>query len=114
MRGCHNAISITLMIAFIILFLMAWNTNEPTPLELWIALFTHMFYLFSIMAIRLGELSFVSPFTYTSIIIAIVLGMLIWNDKPEWTMLTGAGLIMVSGIAIFQRERRRQRPATAS
>jgi len=67
------------------------------------------FYFFYIVAIRMGELSFVSPFTYTSIVIAIVLGMLIWKDKLEWTMLFGASLIIISGVVIFQRERRGHR-----
>ncbi|MCP4389599.1 MAG: DMT family transporter [Gammaproteobacteria bacterium] len=69
-------------------------------------------YLFLIIGSRLGELSFISPFKYVSIIIAIVYGYLIWGDQPTLTMLAGAAIIVVSGIILVSTEKRRNRVAS--
>ena len=68
-------------------------------------------YLFFIMGSRLGELSFIGPFKYVSIIIAIIYGYLIWGDKPTTTMLAGAAIIVFSGIILVSSEKRRSRAA---
>jgi drug/metabolite transporter (DMT)-like permease len=68
-------------------------------------------YLFLIMGSRLGELSFISPFKYISIIIAIIYGYLIWGDQPTLSMLAGAITIVLSGIILVSTERRRNRNA---
>jgi len=69
-------------------------------------------YLFLIIGSRLGELSFISPFKYISIIIAIVYGYLIWGDKPSLSMLAGALVIVISGIILVSTEKRRSRAAS--
>ena len=69
-------------------------------------------YLFLIIGSRLGELSFISPFKYISIIIAIVYGYLIWGDKPTLTMIAGAAIIVVSGIILVSTEKKRNRVAS--
>ena len=69
-------------------------------------------YLFLIIGSRLGELSFISPFKYVSIIIAIIYGYLIWDDAPTLTMLAGAGVIVFSGIYLFSAERKRSQAVT--
>jgi len=69
-------------------------------------------YLFLIMGSRLGELSFISPFKYISIIIAIIYGYLIWGDQPTLTMLAGAIIIVLSGIILVSTEKRRNRIKT--
>ena len=66
-------------------------------------------YLFLIIGSRIGELSFISPFKYISILIAIIYGYLIWGDKPTLTMLAGASVIVVSGIMLLHTEKRRNR-----
>jgi drug/metabolite transporter (DMT)-like permease len=69
-------------------------------------------YLFLIMGSRLGELSFISPFKYISIIIAIIYGYLIWGDQPTLSMLAGAIIIVLSGIILVSTEKRRNRAAS--
>jgi len=69
-------------------------------------------YLFLIIGSRLGELSFISPFKYISIIIAIGYGYLIWGDQPTLTMLAGAIVIVLSGIILISTEKRRNRAAS--
>ena len=68
-------------------------------------------YLCLIIGSRLGELSFIGPFKYVSIIIAIVYGYLIWDEKPTLTMLAGAAVIVISGIILLSSEKRRARAA---
>jgi drug/metabolite transporter (DMT)-like permease len=69
-------------------------------------------YLFLIIGSRLGELSFISPFKYISIIIAMLYGYLIWGDQPTLEMLAGATTIVVSGIILVTTEKRRNRVAS--
>lgn len=66
-------------------------------------------YLFSIKAMRVGEIAFVSPFRYTILIWAIVLGILVFGDIPDgWTLL-GAGIVVATGVYTFYRERKLRR-----
>jgi drug/metabolite transporter (DMT)-like permease len=68
-------------------------------------------YLFLIIGSRLGELSFIGPFKYVSILIAIIYGYLIWGDEPTLAMLAGASIIVISGIILVSTEKRRNRNA---
>jgi drug/metabolite transporter (DMT)-like permease len=68
-------------------------------------------YLFLIIGSRLGELSFIGPFKYVSILIAITYGYLIWGDQPTLAMLAGASIIVISGIILVSTEKRRNRSA---
>jgi drug/metabolite transporter (DMT)-like permease len=68
-------------------------------------------YLFLIIGSRLGELSFIGPFKYVSIIIAIIYGYLIWGEQPTLSMLAGAAVIVFSGIILLSTEKRRARAA---
>ena len=66
-------------------------------------------YLFLIIGSRLGELSFISPFKYVSILLALLYGYLIWEETPTLTMLAGASIIVISGIILLSSEKRRAR-----
>ena len=68
-------------------------------------------YLGQVIGSRLGELSFIGPFKYVSIIIALVYGYLIWGDQPTLSMLAGAAVIVFSGILLLSTEKRRARAA---
>jgi drug/metabolite transporter (DMT)-like permease len=71
-------------------------------------------YLCLIIGSRLGELSFIGPFKYVSILLAILYGYLIWDETPTLTMLAGAAIIVVSGVILLSSEKRRARIATLS
>ena len=68
-------------------------------------------YLCLIIGSRLGELSFIGPFKYVSILLAILYGYLIWDETPTLTMLAGAAIIVISGIILLSSENRRARKA---
>ncbi|MZR30175.1 EamA family transporter [Sneathiella sp. DP05] len=69
------------------------------------ALFIIFGYLFSVMAMRIGDISFSSPFRYTILIWAIIIGIVVFGDIPDnWTIM-GSLIIVGSGVYTFYRER---------
>ena len=66
-------------------------------------------YLFIISAMRAGDIGFIAPFRYASLIWALGLGFLVFGDIPDRDTLTGAALVIVSGTYSFYRERVRAR-----
>jgi drug/metabolite transporter (DMT)-like permease len=64
-------------------------------------------YLFSVMAVRVGDISFVSPFRYTAMIWAITLGFLLFGDLPDLPTIIGTLIIVLAGLYSLHRERKR-------
>ncbi len=69
-----------------------------------------------IMALRVGDISAVAPFRYSALLWALLLGYLVFGDVPDALMVTGASIIVLSGLYAFYRERIRNRlqPVAAS
>jgi len=63
-----------------------------------------MGYMLLIYAIRTAEVSVVMPFRYSRIIFLLVLGTLVFDEKPGVLMLVGASLIIGSGVYMMWRE----------
>ena len=63
-------------------------------------------YLLLIAALRVGELSVVMPFRYSRVIFLLLLGVLVFEERPSASMLIGAALIIVSGVYMMWREQR--------
>jgi drug/metabolite transporter (DMT)-like permease len=66
-----------------------------------------------IMALRTGDISAVAPFRYSALLWAMLLGYLVFGDIPDALMVTGASIIVLSGLYAFYRERKRDRPVAA-
>ena len=61
-------------------------------------------YLCAIKVMRVGEISVVAPFRYTSLLFAILLGWMLFGSLPDrWTLLGGA-ITVASGLFILQRQ----------
>jgi drug/metabolite transporter (DMT)-like permease len=74
-------------------------------------LFLIVGYLTSVMAMRHGDIGLVAPFRYTSLLWAIVLGLLVFGDWPDgWTLL-GAAIVVGAGLFTLWRERQLRRRA---
>ena len=57
-----------------------------------------------IESFRLGAVGLVGPFKYTSLVWAVLLGLLVWGDLPDpWTWV-GSALVVGSGLYIWRRE----------
>ncbi|WP_425101642.1 DMT family transporter [Tropicibacter sp. S64] len=63
-------------------------------------------YSFSIMAMRVGEVGFVAPFRYTSLVLALILGYVIFGELPKPVALFGAAVIVGTGFYTLWRETR--------
>ena len=62
-------------------------------------------YLMS-QAYRIAQASIVAPFEYTSLPIALLIGLLVWGDWPDATSFIGCGFIVLGGliIALFDKQ----------
>ncbi|MEM8951160.1 MAG: DMT family transporter [Pseudomonadota bacterium] len=70
------------------------------------AVFVLIGYLFGVMTMRVGDIGFISPFRYSVLIWAMILGYLVFGDVPDTLTLVGSGIVVLTGIYAFQRERR--------
>ncbi|MCX7559577.1 DMT family transporter [Sulfitobacter sp. F26204] len=71
------------------------------------ALIVGLFAYYGIVAaMRLGEVSFVTPFRYSRLIFALVIGVGFFGESPDALTLAGAVIIVASGIYTVWRERR--------
>lgn len=69
------------------------------------AVFVLMAYLCSVMVMRVGEVGFVAPFRYSSLIWALALGWLVFGDWPDAVTMLGAALVVGTGLFTLFRER---------
>lgn len=58
----------------------------------------------TITALRLGDAALVTPFRYTSLVWAAVLGYLVWDHIPDQYTVLGAAIIVAAGIYLVIRE----------
>lgn len=70
-------------------------------------------YMAAVGAMRVGEVGFVAPFRYTSLVWAIVLGWLVFHQLPGGLTLAGAAIVVATGIFTLYRERLARRAAAA-
>jgi drug/metabolite transporter (DMT)-like permease len=64
-------------------------------------------YLCAIKVMRVGDLSVVAPFRYTSLLFAILLGWLRFGTLPDQMTLIGGAIVVASGVYMLVRERKR-------
>jgi drug/metabolite transporter (DMT)-like permease len=62
-----------------------------------------------ILALRIGDAALVSPFRYTALVWAVMLGYLVWGDVPDQWTLIGSGIVIASGVVLAIREARANR-----
>ena len=62
-------------------------------------------YLMSVMVMRVGDISMIAPFRYTSLLWAILLGWLVFGNLPDHLTLLGASIVIAMGSFTFWRER---------
>lgn len=56
-------------------------------------------------AFRLGEASQVAPLEYTALVWVVLIDLSIWGVLPDAMTWLGAGIIVLSGLYLFRRER---------
>ena len=67
-------------------------------------------------AFRLAPVAIVAPFDYLAVVFAMLIGHAIWGDVPDLWILSGAAIVIASGLYILHRETvlARQRRAAAA
>ena len=64
---------------------------------------------------RLGEIGFVAPFRYTSLLVVDRRwGSLVFGTFPDALTLLGAGVVVATGLFTLLREARQPRPEEAA
>jgi len=61
-------------------------------------------FFFMTEAVRLGDISVVSPFRYTRLLFSIAAGILILGEQVNTFMVVGSALTILSGLYIWRRE----------
>jgi len=59
-----------------------------------------------VLATRKGDVSVISPFRYSRLVFAMILSIIILSERPDLLTLSGASIIVISGIYTFIREGR--------
>lgn len=53
---------------------------------------------------RYADVSTIAPFEYTSFLISLMIGWLVFAEAPTWQMLAGGLVVVAAGLAIIWRE----------
>lgn len=59
-----------------------------------------------IVSIRIAEISKVTPYRYSRLLFLLAIGVVVFDERPNWLVLLGAGLIVISGLYTMWRERK--------
>ena len=113
-----TTVTVTMAGAVILFPLGGWTPLSPRALGLLAlaAVLLLIGYQCVITSLRTGDISAIAPFRYTALPWAMLLGYLAFGDKPDWPMVIGAVIIVLSGLYAFYRERvrNRLRPAASA
>ncbi|MEM9318859.1 MAG: DMT family transporter [Pseudomonadota bacterium] len=92
------------------LLTLPWGWVMPAPRELLLLVLAGFLGGFGQILLtssyRHADASLIAPFDYTSMLLAIAVGYLIFNEVPSLQMLIGASIIIAAGVAIIWRERK--------
>lgn len=111
-----TSISVTVTGAILLKPMGGWSSMEVSGVALLALSATLLLlgYNFIIMAMRIGEVSFIAPFRYTSLLCSILFGMILFSEFPDLPMIFGATIIVASGLYTLYRERSVGRYKTAA
>ena len=98
--------------ASVLVFALIWSAGQDwvaidsrnALLLLGTSVFIVCGYTFSVLVMRVGDISFVAPFRYTGLVWALILGWVVFGEWPLPMTLAGAGLIVTTGLFSLWRE----------
>ncbi len=110
--GSENSLSILLTsmlmitIAGFLTYPLGWSAVKPSHIWIFItsSLLVGLAQYLMIEAFRLGEVALISPFKYSSLLWATLIGLVIWNDLPSKHVVLGAFILILSGIYLLRNE----------
>ena len=65
------------------------------------------------LAFRLATVSAVTPFYYSFTVIAVLSGLLVFAEVPNWLAVTGMAMILAAGLGVIYTDDRMRRGAAA-
>lgn len=81
----------------------------PMDRQVWIYLlcstaFVTCAYFFSVQVMRVGEITFIAPYRYTSLLWALLLGLFVFGEWPDALTILGAVIVVSAGLFTLWRE----------
>ncbi|MDC3080037.1 DMT family transporter [Rhodospirillaceae bacterium] len=110
--GSENSLSILftsmlmITIAGFLTYPLGWSAVKPNHIWIFItsSLLVGLAQYLMIEAFRLGEVALISPFKYSSLLWATLIGLVIWDDLPSKHVVLGAFILILSGIYLLRNE----------
>jgi drug/metabolite transporter (DMT)-like permease len=94
---CHSAL---------LVFGCCWPTPTDAALLVASGVANGLAQYFWTKSLRLAPTAAVSPFYYLLLVWAIVIGFVVWGDRPTASLLIGSGVVVGAGLALLVREAR--------
>jgi drug/metabolite transporter (DMT)-like permease len=101
-----GAVAMSLVVPFL------WVTPEPMVCVIMVVMagLAVLGHFLLILAHRLTPASILAPFMYTQLVWMVIYGYAIFGDLPNQWTLTGAAIVIASGLYLFNRERKVKGP----
>lgn len=71
-------------------------------------------YVFSILSMRQGDVSFTAPFRYFGLLVALFVGLFVFDQWPDAITLLGAAIVVGAGLFTLSRETQSRREKAQS
>ena len=63
------------------------------------------------LSMRMGDISVITPFRYSRLLFSLILGAIVFGERPDAYMLTGSAIVIAAGLYTLIREARLARAA---
>ncbi len=83
-----------------------WPSGEALLLIVASGVFVAGGFYCIVQGMRLGEISAVAPFRYGTMLWALLVGMVVWGEMPNFLAVIGILIVVTAGLAMFAHERR--------
>lgn len=101
---------VMLTLSGVIILAVGGGASLPTPQTLLLlagaATFGISAYAALTTAMRMGEVAAVTPFRYTRLLFAMILGVTVFGERPDAATLFGSAIVVACGVLILTQSRR--------
>ncbi|MBL0423373.1 DMT family transporter [Ramlibacter sp. AW1] len=83
-----------------------WEAVSPAQLAMLVAAAVFLgggYYLLTVSMRTGGEVGVIAPFRYTGLLVAIVIGFLVWGQVPNALAWAGSALLVLAGLYVLRR-----------
>ncbi|MEM9271015.1 MAG: DMT family transporter, partial [Pseudomonadota bacterium] len=102
----YFSVTTTVLSLFTIPFGWIWPSWTALILLILSGLLGGIAQIFLTSSYRYAPTSVIAPFEYSSIVMALIVGYLLFDEVPSSQMMLGAGLIVAAGLFIIYREQK--------